>query len=186
VSLAERKEDPDFMSNLAQAAEVFSQHGNFIRSVIRYRTANDDLTEDLFQDFFLTLVFKPIPSDVDNIKSYLSKALANDAFDAEQRMKTYKGRINRYSRRNDYADSENNPEKTLMAKEEMENMFEIINQLLPPYQSQAVTLKFKHDHSVTEVARQMAIDKRTVSKYISIGLRKLRFSAFGNEEKINV
>jgi DNA-directed RNA polymerase specialized sigma subunit len=39
---------------------------------------------------------------------------------------------------------------------------------------QAVTLRFKNDNSVRKVARQMAVNKRPVSRCISAGLKKLR------------
>ena len=53
-------------------------------------------------------------------------------------------------------------------------MFKAIERFLSHSESQAVTLRFKKDSSIEEVAKQMAVNKRSVSRYISVGLKKLR------------
>jgi len=160
-------------NSTARAAKIFSLHGDFIRSVIRYRVKDETLVDDVFQDFFLSLAPKPVPPDVRNIKNYLYRAIINDSFDAVKRVERYNNQVKRYA----YIKKPINkdlPENALIEAEETRKMFQKIERLLPLSESQAVTLKFRNDNSIGDVAKQMAVDKRSVSRYISIGLKKLR------------
>jgi len=84
VSTAERRESV-ILSSTARAGEIFSLHGDFIRSVIRYRVKDETLVDDVFQDFFLSLAANPLPPDVRNVKNYLYRAIINNSFNAVKR-----------------------------------------------------------------------------------------------------
>jgi RNA polymerase sigma factor (sigma-70 family) len=174
VLSADGKELGDAMSNVDRAAKIFALHGDFIRATIRYRIGDESLVDDLYQDFFLSLVARPIPPDVHNVKNYLYRAIINDSFDAVRRVEQYQDRIQRYAKRIENPINKDHPENALIETEEMEKMFRMIESLLPSSESRAVTLRFKNDSGVGEVAKQMAVKKRTVSRYISVGLRKFR------------
>jgi RNA polymerase sigma factor (sigma-70 family) len=120
------------------------------------------------------LVSRPIPQDVQNIKSYIYRAITNDTFDAVRRVEKYRGKIERYAKKIENSVNKNHPENALIEVEETARMFRMIERLISPTESQAVTLKFKNNGSIEEVAKQMAVNKRSVSRYISVGLRKLR------------
>ena len=77
------------------AAKVFAEHGDFIRAIIRYQISNDTQADDLFQDFFLSLVYRPLPTGVQNIKSYLYRAVTNDVVDAVRRVEKHQIQIHR-------------------------------------------------------------------------------------------
>jgi RNA polymerase sigma factor (sigma-70 family) len=162
------------MDNTARAAEIFALHGDFIRKVIQYRIGDTGLADDLFQNFFLFMVARPIPPDVRNVKNYLYRAIINDCFDAVLRVENYQDQIQRYTRRIENPINKNHPENALIETEETEKVFRMIECLLPPSESRAVTLRFKNDNSIEEVAKEMAVNKRSVSRYISVGLKKLR------------
>jgi RNA polymerase sigma factor (sigma-70 family) len=174
VSSVDGKKVDDVMSNMARTAEIFAQHGDFIRATIRYRIGDETLVDDLYQDFFLSLVARPIPEDVRNVKNYLYRAIINDSFDAVRRVEQYQGRIQRYAERLKNPINKNHPDNALIETEETEKMFKMIELSLPPSESQAVTLKFRDNNSIGEAAKQMAVNKRSVSRYISVGLKKLR------------
>ncbi len=174
MSCADGKKVDEKIGNLARTVEIFSRYGNFIREVLLYRIGDEDIVDDLYQDFFLSLVARPIPEDVSNVKNYLYRAIVNDSYDAVNRIEQYQGRIQRYSRRIGNLINNDCPENALIEKEETEKMFRIIEMLLPSSESKAVTLRFKNDECVGEVAKQMAVNKRSVSRYISVGLKKLR------------
>lgn len=174
MSLADWKEVDDVKSNVARAAEIFSLHSDFIRAVIRYRIGDKTLVDDLYQDFFLSLVSRPIPPDVRNIKNYLYRAIINDSFDAVRRVEQYQDRIHRYAKRVENPINKNHPENALIETEETEKMLRMIELLLPSSESRAVTLKFENNSGIGEVAKQMAVNKRSASRYISVGLKKLR------------
>lgn len=174
VSSADGKKVDDVMSNMARTAEIFSLHGDFIRRVLQYRIGDETLVDDLYQDFFLSLVARPIPADVRNVKNYLYRAIINDSFDAVRRVEQYQDRIQRYSKRIENPINKDRPENALIENEETEKIFRTIELLLPSSESRAVTLRLKNDNSIGEVAKQMAVNKRSVSRYISVGLRKIR------------
>ena len=157
-----------------KAAEIFSEYGDFIYSVIRFQTRNDAQARDLFQDFFLSIAFKPPPSDVQNIKSYLYKAIINDIIDSVRRLDNYHAQVRRYADGFEYLPVKNKPENVLIDIEETNKMFELIRLRLPRSEAQAITLRYMHGHNIGEVAQKMRVDTRTVSRYISVGLNKIR------------
>jgi len=53
-------------------------------------------------------------------------------------------------------------------------VFALIERQLPEREAEAVGLRYKNDLSVPEVASEMRVNNRTVSRYISIGLCKIR------------
>ena len=80
------------------AATLFMEYGDFIRAVIRCQVKNETKAEDLFQDFFLSLIVNPLPADVGNIKRFLYKAVTNDIINAVQRAENYQKNIFKYSK----------------------------------------------------------------------------------------
>lgn len=177
VPLRPKKTEESMLSSLTQAAKIFSQHGDFIRAAIRYKISDENLVDDLYQNFFLSLVARPIPQNVRNVKRYLYRAIVNDSYDAVRRVEQYQDRIQRYSKliggSIDKA-SKYCPENSLIKKEETEKIFKAVELLLPSSESRAVTMRFMNNNRIGEVAKQMAVNKRSVSRYISIGLKKLR------------
>ena len=162
------------LSNVACAAEIFSQYGGFILAVIRYKVGNDAQADDLFQDFFLSLVSKPLPPGIQNIKSYLYRAISNDIVDAARRVEKYQTRMHKYAEELNYSVNKSSPENALIEIEETNKMFKLIKGWLPCSEAQAVTLRYRHNYNIKEVAKKMKVNNRTVSRYISVGLSKLR------------
>ena len=64
MSLVGVKKKGDAPDNVVRTMKVFEEHGDFIRSVICFNVKNETLSEDLFQDLFLSLILKPIPEEV--------------------------------------------------------------------------------------------------------------------------
>jgi RNA polymerase sigma factor (sigma-70 family) len=162
------------VSNVEYAAEIFSRYGDFILSVIRYQTGNEALADDLFQDFFLSLVSRPIPPGIQNIKSYLYRAIVNDVVDAMRRVQNYQALMHKYAECFNYSVNKNTPENALIETEEMNRMFKLIEGCLPHSGAQAITLRYRNNYNTKEIARKMKVNKRTVHRYISIGLNKAR------------
>lgn len=160
-------------SNVSRAGEVFAECGDFIRAVIESHARDKAQADDLFQDFFLSLVARSVPQGVQNIKSYLYRRIVNYVIDAVRRTKSYQNRIHRYAKRLKYAGT-NRPENPLVEAEEMNKMFELIERRLTRTEAQAVALRYKNDYSIAEVAEEMGVNKRSVSRYISAGVRRIR------------
>ena len=156
------------------AANVFAEYGDFIRMVIRYQVKNDTQVDDLFQDFFLSLVSKPIPIGVRNVKSYLYKAITNDIIDAARRVEKYQKKMRKYAKRFSYSIDKRTPEKDFIDKEETNKIFETIEMQLRDSEAQAITLRYRHNYDTEEVARKMNVDSSSVRRYVSVGFSKIR------------
>ena len=163
----------DVPTKIECAAEVFEEHGCFIRSVIRFHAKNEQETEDLFQDFFLFLVAKPIPQEVQNVRGFLYKLICDLVKDAFRRTDCYHAMIRRYAEHR-VRRIEKRPENVVIETEETNKMFESIKKRLPPPQALAVTLRYRDSCDTGEVAEKMHVKPRSVSRYVSAGLEKLR------------
>ena len=161
-------------SNVERAVEVFSEYGDFILAVIYYQVGNHAQADDLFQDFFLSLVSRPIPQNIQNIKSYLYKAITNDIVDAIRRAEKYQARIRKYADCLNFSVNKSTPKNALIEEEEIDRMFKFIEGCLPRSEAQAITLCYKHNHNIKDIAREMHVNDRSVRKYIFRGLSKLR------------
>ena len=168
------KEASELPGNVAGAARIISEYGDFIRAVIHYKVKNDTQSDDLFQDFFLSLVSKPVPAGVQNIRSYLYRAIINDIVDATRRVEKYKTRMNKYAECLDYSINKNTPENALIEAEETDKMFKLIEGWLRHSEAQAISLRYRNIYNIKEVAKKMHVNNRTVSRYISAGLSKIR------------
>ncbi len=156
------------------AAKVFGQYGDFIHTVIRCKVRNEAMVDDLFQDFFLSIVSKPPPPSLRNIKGYLYRALIHDIIDAVRCMERYEGHIRKYGNKLNCSINKNGFEDALIEKEELDRLFALIRERLPESESEAIALRYRDSHSIKEVAKKMGVEKRTVSSYISVGLKKIR------------
>jgi len=148
------------------ATAVFNEYGGFIQAVIRFQTAGKFDPEDLFQEFFLVLVHKPVPPDVRNIKSFLYRAVVNHVLDLVRRRARH-GQETRISINNRAA-------RNAFIKEEKGAAVAYMVRHLQVREAQAFVLKYRDDCSIAEIAATMGVNKRTVSRYLSEGLKKLR------------
>ena len=173
MALANANKKLDVPNNIDQAMKVFEEHGDFIHTVLRFHVRNTAEVDDLFQDFFLSLVSKPIPKEVQNVRGFLYRVLSDKVKDRIRRIKRYHARIYRYAERCGHA-VEDGPENTVIEAEETEKMFELIWKRLPQTEAQAVALRYRNNYDTREVAEKMGVKPRSVSRYVSVGLKKLR------------
>ena len=163
-------------NNVGLAAEIFAEHGDFIHMVIFSQVKNKARIDDIFQDFFLSLVRKPIPQDVKNIKGYLYRAITNDIIDATRRVNKYSYHMHKYHEYPNHSINKRTPENAFIDVEETNKMFGLIKGRLTNSQYQAMALRYRTHHSIKEVAEKMGVKSTSVSRYISIGLKKIRQS----------
>ncbi len=156
------------------ATEVCQEHGEYIQAVIDFRVRDKCLSADLFQDFFLHLVANPIPEDVENKRGYLYKTILNYLSNAQRRIQRYHDRIARYAEMHRQDQDENSIANIAHKLNDIDDLLQVINNQLPPSHAQAVTLRYKENYSMDEVAGVMGIEKKSVSRYLSVGLQKLR------------
>ncbi|MHC5060828.1 MAG: RNA polymerase sigma factor [Planctomycetota bacterium] len=173
MSLAFIKKTQNLQANLAYAEKVFAEHGDFVRRVISFHVRNQAEREDLFQDFFLELVSNPIPQDVQNIRGYIYYLVCINIKGAFRRIDRYQKRLQRYAERRRHI-IENRPDNNLIEAEEIEKMFKLIQKHLPKNEAKAMEQRYRHNRNINETAAKMGVKPRSVSRYLSAGVRKLR------------
>ncbi|MHC4740116.1 MAG: RNA polymerase sigma factor [Planctomycetota bacterium] len=161
-------------ANVKKAAGIFNEYGEFIFSVILYKVQDKTLAEDLYQDFFLSIVSNPVPPDVRNIKSYLYKSLKNDVIDAGRRTERYRNMKSGYAEYTGCVINKKSSRNAFNNEERTDEIFELIGGNLTPSEARAITLRYKKDRSIGEIAKEMNVKKESVSRYICVGLTKLR------------
>jgi len=179
-----RRDKADVQERVSQANAIFKEHGGKIRSTIQFYVSDRSKVDDIFQDVFLAIVDKPIPPDIQSPTGYLYRAIKNDIIDMARRTKNYRGRIQRYAERRKYSIINNDPENIVIQAEEREKMIELIERQLPPREAEAVIKRYGNDISIDDAARKMHVNKRTFSRYLCLGLKKIR-NFFREEVHIN-
>ena len=163
-----------YTDNVNTAAKLFMEYGDFIRAVIRCQVENETKADDLFQDFFLSLIANPLPADVKNIKNFLYRAITNDIMNAVQRAENYQKNMLKYSKRFNYPIYKKTPERIVIDAEETNRMFDLIEKRLRRSEAQAITFRYISNYNIKEVATKMNVRKESVRRYIYVGLSKIR------------
>lgn len=167
--------DPNCLEyRVATAANIFDDHGGFIRIIIRSHIQDEDLADDLFQDFFLSLISKPLPRDIENVKGYLYRAITNDIVDATRRMMKYRAYMREYAQRSKRPDSQKTPKETLQEMEQAEIVLKLIDERLPCSEAEAVSLRYLDSHKMKEIATTMGITNTTARAYVNDALDRIR------------
>ncbi len=146
------------------AAALFAEHGSFIRAVARFQCKDEAMVEDVYQDFFVTLAEHPIPENVDNIRAYLYRSVTNYIIDAARREAKYRKALNDAG----------------VLSRELKDMAAGSKEAalrLSKEQAEALALRYRDNLSIAATADKMQVDPRTVSQYLSTGLKELRRSA---------
>ncbi len=167
------KETTQRRIDVSRAGKIFTKYGDFIDRIIFSQVKNKTQADDIFQDFFLSLVHKPIPQDIKNMKGYLYKAIIRDIIDAKSRLGNYINHMHKYSAAHNHSTDKKKPENALIEVEETK-IFKIIKEMLPNRQYQAVVLRYRTGLSLKEIAEEMVVKEESVRKYIYRGLRKIR------------
>ncbi len=157
------------------AAEILDEYGGFVRAIIRFQARNRSEEEDLFQEFFLALIRKPVPAEVQNIRSYLYRAVTNHIVDAVRRHENYHRAVKKYARRTRISINKRPVGNVLIDDtEEKSAKIAYFARHLQEREAQAFVLRFRDNCSIREIAATMGVNARTVSRYLSESIRKLR------------
>lgn len=156
------------------AAEIFTRYGDFIRGVIRCKVGDESYVDDLFQNFFLSLVYRPPSRNIKNIKGYLYRAIINDIIDNKRQIERYQSQMHKYAECLDYSAIEDNSENVLIKTEEMNKMFRCIETHLQHNEAKAVILRYRNNYKIKKIAAAMGINNIAAWRYISNGVRKIR------------
>ena len=112
--------------NVQRATAIFFEHCDFIRAVIRHKIKDESMAEDLFHNLFLSLVSRPVPAEVRDIKGYIYKAIINDVTDHLRYIGRYQAMTHKCADYNKLTVNNRLPEDALMEKEQTDRMIELI------------------------------------------------------------
>lgn len=160
--------------NIVAATKIFEEHGAFIYNVFRYKTSDQSLVDDLFQDFFLALAANPVSLEGPQLRAYLYRAIVNDIRDAVRRVQRYRNLLNKYSENYNFAVNKQRTKNATSIEERVEAIIRNAWESLSPKETNAITLRYLKGYSTAEVAQKMQVKPETISRYICVGLCKMR------------
>ena len=166
------------------AEEIFDRYGDEIRAIIHFNVKDKSKADDIFQEFFVSIVHKPIPTDIQDIRAYLYRAVTNDVIDVSRQIKNHQDRIQKYAECRKYFVISEDPQDTAIQVENTKKMLQLIESHLPKREAEVVVQRFGHGFSTTDTAEKMQVDKRIVSRYLSAALKKMRQYVPENEDEI--
>lgn len=155
------------------ATAIFSQYGDFIRTVIRFQAENKLDSDDLYQEFYLSLIHKPLPADVRDFKSYLYRAVLNFVISAIRRQKNYSCNLKKYAKEAEISINSRPTKDAFVDDEHQDATVTRLAGHLQQRPAQAFVLKYRDDCSIHEIATKMGVGRRTVSRYLSESIKRL-------------
>lgn len=156
------------------AAAIFAEYGDFIRAIIRFQAKNEFQEEDLFQEFFLVLATKPLSTNISNIKSYLYRAVTHTVVESARWEAREARCVKKHVENSQISINKRALQSAIIEKEEKESVIRSLAGRLRRREAEAVVLRYRDNCSIGEIAQQMGVDRRTVSRYLSTGLKQLR------------
>jgi RNA polymerase sigma factor (sigma-70 family) len=185
--LQDGRDDNLFMvdEQVQSAERMFAQYGGFIASIIRFFVKDPSEQEDIYQELFLFFMRKPIPGDVRNIKGFLYRVIGDRIRDRKRRQVRYQQNLEKYADRSNREPREEvSSVATVHQKEQAERVFSLMKDYLTRNEAMAITLRYKDDCDIHETARRMNVQPKTVSRYVCVGLKKIR-DVFGRVERLH-
>jgi RNA polymerase sigma factor (sigma-70 family) len=167
-------QDCDISGDVQRATAIFFEHGDFIHTVISHKIHDKSKVDDLFHDFFLSLVSRPVPAEVRDIKGYIYRAIINDITDHIRHLGRYQAMTHRCADYNKLTVNNRLPEDALIEVEQTDKMIELIRKWVTRNEFKAIASRYRDGLSIKESADRMSINDRSVIRYISTGLRKVK------------
>lgn len=172
--------------NIKQAAKIFEENSDMIRIVIRSQVNDKSVTDDIFQNLYLSLVHSPVPSDIENTEAYLRRAIRNDVIDTTIKRRCRRVREQKYAEMYMVNIRYNDPEDTVTMCDTIQHIFKIIEDKLPAHEARALIEKYRYNRDDGEAARIMGITRRSFSHYLCTGLKRVRRYIQKNNSKQNI
>ncbi len=163
----------ELKKRVAQAAEIFEKYSLLIHTTIQIYAINQSDTDDIYQDFFLSLIHKPIPPDVSSLPSYIFRAVRNDILDAARQTTAYQYHVLTFAQYSEHPIPLQDPHHILTNEEKKNAILKLIVQKLPPHLAQALLQHYGLGQEICDAARQMNVKKQTFSRYLCVGRKKI-------------
>jgi RNA polymerase sigma factor (sigma-70 family) len=161
------------------AVEVYAKHADFIRKVIRSHVKDQNQADDIFQDLFLRLVENPIGPEVEHVQRYLYRVTINEIVSNSRRRKKFAMGVNGYAQNSDIINRQSCPEDPLIDAEESAKTFQFIREqcsqkIIFKREARAIKLYYGKGRRIKEIAGTMGIKCNSASRYVSMGIAKVR------------
>ena len=165
------------MYNLSpeEVNSIYRNNSVFIQKTIQFHLGHHQLEEDIFQAVFLRLLEKPIPKkEIVNQRAYLYRLVTNFIIDEFRRVNTYRNYVSKYSKIKSHKVQAEDFYKNIIQKDEIDFIMASLDDCLSPKIVRVLRMRYQRKYSLANIARVMFIKRKTVVKYTSIGLEKLR------------
>ena len=172
----------EIRKRVGSAAKIFDQYSDEIRAIIHFNTKDKSKADDIFQNFFVSIVRKPIPPDIEDIRRYLYRAVTNDVIDVARQKKCHQDHIKKYAEGCKSFIITEDPQNIAIQVESTKKMFQLIESCLSKREAEAILQRYGRGFNTTDTAKSMHVDKRIVSRYLSLALKKIREFIPENED----
>lgn len=185
LAVFSRTDSAEIQKRVGFASEVFQRYGDEIRAFIHFNVRDKTKEDDIFQELFVSIIRKPIPPGIQDVKAYVYRTVTNDVIDMSRQTKNHRDHLHKYAECLNNCLTTDDPQKIAIRVESTKKMFQLIENHLPKREAQVVLQRFGHGSSVKDTAKKMDVDKRIVSRYLSIALKRMRHFIHENEgEKV--
>lgn len=164
----------DVQKRVEMAAAIFEKHGPTIHAFISHQVNGSSEADDIYQTLFLSLVRRPIPSHVRNVVGYLYRAIQNDAIDVARRRKSYHDLISRYADDPQHSTFQEDVQSMVIKAEDTQRTVQTIRRHLRHHEAQAIIERYGYSSNSQDITKTTHIKKRTLSRYVCTGLKKIR------------
>lgn len=162
------------------ATQIFAEHGSAIRTMIRQHVTGSEEEDEVYQNLYLSLVCNPPPQPLANVPAYLNTVIRNDVIDAVRRRRSRQQMVSKYAERQVRDEVEDAPDELVTQAEEVERITGLVGKLLPAREARVVIERYVYGHSMADIALRMRVNRRTVSRYACVGIRRIRDAVFGD------
>ena len=157
-----------------QAEDIFETYGDEIRAMISLNVKEQSMADDIFQNLFLSVVHKPIPPHINRIGAYLYRIIANDVIDETRKANGYHHVVRGYGQCKNHQTTQEPPDDGAIEVEDVHKMLQLIKRHLPSREAEAAICRHVYGKNVSDGAKEMNVDSRTFSRYLSRGKRRIR------------
>jgi RNA polymerase sigma factor (sigma-70 family) len=175
----ERSESPpkaDAASRAAEVALLFREHNRSLVLYLTTRLKDIQSAREVAQEAYVRLLQLESTGTVSFLRAYLFKIAGNIAIDRLRQQQTRA----RYDQPKEWDDifMEPSTERTLIAREELDHLRQLVAELPEKYQ-QAFRLHRLEEHSFADISEHMGIKERMVRRYVTNTLVYLRLRRAG-------
>jgi DNA-directed RNA polymerase specialized sigma24 family protein len=119
------------------------------------------------------------------MKSYLYRLVINKTNEFLRKKISGEVRLKEYMQLRAEQVQTDEQTQDLLIRDEMDKVVGLVQEYLSRKESEAILLRYKYHYDNEEAARQMNVQKETLIRYVSIGLRKMRDIMKGRERADN-